>query len=147
VENKFAETYISTLGVDITKKVLDLGDGCAVSFVIWDIAGQRAALQQHRQKFYNGANAAFIVFDKTREDSFESIEFWIRDIRASVPEQIPIILIGNKSDLTYDEKVTTDMIAARAEELGFHYIETSAKTGENVTEAFTDLAYQIVAKV
>ncbi len=147
VENKFVETYIASIGVDITKKTIPLSEGCEVNFLIWDVAGQRKQFQAQRSRFYMGANSIFIVYDKTRPESFASIEFWMKDIKSAIFDPIPIILIGNKSDLTTEEKVTTAQIAAKAAELGFPFIETSAKTGENVQEAFTYMAYQIVSKV
>ncbi len=147
VENKFVENYIASIGVDITKRTIPLGDGCDVNFLIWDVAGQRKQFQAQRGRFYMGANSIFIVFDKTRPESFASIDFWIKDIKSAIFDPIPIILIGNKCDLVLEEKVTTAQVAAKAGELGFPFIETSAKTGENVQEAFTYMAYQIVSKV
>ncbi len=147
VENKFVDNYIASIGVDITKKTIPLGEECNVNFLIWDVAGQRKQFQQQRGRFYMGANSIFIVYDKTRPESFASIDFWIKDIKSAIFDPIPIILIGNKCDLTLEEKVTTAQVAAKAAELGFPFIETSAKTGENVQEAFTYMAYQVVSKV
>jgi Ras-related protein Rab-1A len=146
VEDKFMDTYIASIGVDITKKTITVGEGCDVNFLIWDVAGQRKQFQAQRGRFYTGANCIFIVYDKTRSDSFASIDFWLKDIKSAIFDPIPIILIGNKCDLALDEKVTTAQVAAKAAELGIPFIETSAKTGENVTEAFTYMAYQIVSK-
>lgn len=147
VENKFIENYIASIGVDITKKMIQVGEDCSVNFLIWDVAGQRQQFQAQRGRFYMGANSIFIVCDKTRPESFASIDFWIKDIKSAIHDPIPIILIANKCDLVLDEKVTTAQVDAKAAELGFPFIETSAKTGENVTEAFTYMAYQIVSKV
>ena len=147
VENKFVENYIASIGVDITKKTIQLSEECSVTFLIWDVAGQRQQFQLQRISFYKGANCVFIVYDKTRPDSFASIDFWLKDLKSAIIDPLPIILIGNKCDLTSEEKVTTAQIAAKSAELKVPFIETSAKTGENVQEAFTYMAYQVVSKL
>lgn len=149
VEGKFQDDYLSTLGVDITKKTIDLASETTVNFIIWDIAGQSNMLQMapQRKRFYNGANAALLVFDKTRHSTLESTAKWLKDIKDSVPDNIPIVLVGNKSDLVEKYEVTIQQALTKASDLGdFHLIETSAKTGENVEDAFRYLGYKIVAK-
>lgn len=145
VEDKFQDDYLSTIGVDITKKSLQIAEDLAVNFLLWDIAGQSSTqMLPYRKRFYSGANCALLVYDKTRPETLENTKKWLKDIQSSVGRVIPIVLVGNKNDLVYDEKVSTAVAKQFAEDLGFHFIETSAKTGENVTDAFRYLAYKIV---
>ena len=100
----------------------------------------------YRARFYNGANAAFLVCDRTRPETLESIKKWFDDIKQSVPKRIPMVIVGNKSDL--DElAVSEQSIQAMAEEFGFHYILTSAKTGVNVSDAFNYAAIRFLESI
>ncbi|MFX1455228.1 MAG: GTP-binding protein [Promethearchaeota archaeon] len=144
VENSFKEDYISTIGVQISKKTINLTDQNRMNFIIWDVGGQIFQMAPYRAKFYNGANAAFIVIDRTRPDSLDSIEKWYNDIKTSIAKNIPIIVVGNKSDLTDQIKISKDEIKEVAKQYGFHYILTSAKTGENVNDAFLYVAYRVI---
>lgn len=144
VDDQFKENYIATIGVDITKKTIELDKQCVVDFIIWDIGGQIQQMAPYRKRFYTGANAAFIVFDITRHETFDHIQRWLDDISKEVGDKIPKIIVGNKNDLIYDMEVETEEIKKLAEDLGLEYIETSAKTSENVHEAFTYMAYKVV---
>ncbi|MEJ2248341.1 MAG: GTP-binding protein [Candidatus Lokiarchaeota archaeon] len=142
VENKFTENYLTTIGVDITKKEVELIQGkTTVSFLIWDIGGQ---FSRYRQKFYNGANAALMVIDRTRLETLKSVNDWYDDIKNSIKRDIPVVLVGNKSDLVSEIKVSEEDIKKVAKELDFHYIITSAKTGENVSDLFMYVGYVVV---
>ncbi|TFG15210.1 MAG: GTP-binding protein [Promethearchaeota archaeon] len=145
-ENNFLESYISTIGVEISKKSIVMNQDTHVNFVLWDIGGQMSQMAPYRKRFYEGANAAFIVIDRTREGNLESIEKWYDDIKQSVPANIPIVIVGNKSDLKDAILIGENEIKATAKELGFHSIMTSAKTGENVNEAFLYIAYRFIEK-
>ena len=70
-----------------------------------------------------------------------------KDIKKSVARDVPIVIVGNKSDLRDDIVISEDEIRATAKQLGFHYILTSAKTGENVNEAFLYIAYRFIEKI
>lgn len=143
IEDSFEEDYIVTLGVQLSKKTINLTEKIKMNFIIWDIAGQdRFAF--NRSKFYEGSNAAFIVIDRSRQGNLESVEKWYNDIRKSIPRSIPIILVGNKSDLTDQLCISEYEIKEVAKKHDFHYILTSAKTGENVNDAFLYIAYRVI---
>ena len=146
MKNEFHESYISTIGVEISKKVVDIGDKTSINFIIWDIGGQVQQMIPYRKRFYSGANAGFIVVDRSRPENQKSIEKWYNEIKESVSKNIPIVIVGNKSnlsDIVVSEKVIKDI----ADKHGFHYILTSAKTGENVNDSFLYIAYRFLESV
>ena len=145
VKNIFKESYISTIGVDISKKIVDIGDKTSINFIIWDIGGQIKQMTPYRKRFYSGANAAFIVIDRTRPEHQRSIEKWYNEIKESVSSNLPIVIVGNKSDLS--DVVSENDIKEIADKYGFHYILTSAKTGENVNDAFIYIAYKFLETI
>ncbi|UCD00831.1 MAG: GTP-binding protein [Promethearchaeota archaeon] len=142
VENEFKKNYISTLGVQVSEKTVNISESTLINYVIWDIGGQITQIAPYRKKFYNGANAAFIVIDRTRPNNLESVEKWYSDIRKSVERDIPIVIVGNKSDLVDEIVINEEEIKEVAKEYNFHYILTSALTGENVNDAFLYIAYR-----
>jgi Ras-related protein Rab-11A len=144
VENAFKRDYISTIGVQISKKTIHLTEENKMNFIIWDIGGQSFQMAPYRARFYNGANAALIVVDRTRPDHLKSVEKWYNDIKASIPKNIPIVIVGNKSDLSDDIVISKEEIRDMAKKYDFHYILTSAKTGENVNDAFLYIAYRVI---
>jgi len=144
VENSFKEDYISTLGVQVSKKTVNLTDKIKMNFIIWDIGGQSFQIAPYRTKFYNGTNAAFIVIDRSRLNQLNSVEKWYNDIKDSIKVNIPIVIVANKSDLTDQLVISEEDIKEVAKQFGFHYILTSAKTGLQVNDAFLYIAYRVI---
>jgi small GTP-binding protein len=91
-----------------------------------------------RKFYFKGSNGAFAVFDVTNPQTLLEISTWVKSFRKTVGDDIPMILIGNKKDL--DRKVKRSEAEDLAKELKCDYLETSAKTGEGVEEAFQKLA-------
>ena len=147
VQNSFKENYISTIGVEISKKNIDLSSETQIQFIIWDIGGQKQEMQPFRKRFFSGANAAFIVVDRTRPSTLENFKFWNKSIKEVVNANIPTVIIGNKSDLIDDIVVSKSNIKKIADEYGYRYLLTSAKTGENVDDAFMYIAYKFLESV
>ncbi|MFX1452843.1 MAG: GTP-binding protein [Promethearchaeota archaeon] len=144
VENTFERDYISTIGVQISKKSVYLSEKTKFNFIIWDIGGQVQQMAPYRANFYNGANAAFIVIDRTRPNALKSIERWYSDIKKSISRNISIVIVGNKSDLVDKLAVSEEEMKEVAKQFGFHYIVTSALTGENCNDAFLYIAYRVI---
>ena len=147
VENSFGESYQSTIGVEISQKKLNLSEDTKINFVIWDIGGQIIQMAPYRKRFFSGANSAFIVLDRTRSNALKSIEIWHNEIKKQVGKKINIILVGNKSDLVDDIVISENEIKEIADQNGFNYIFTSAKTGENVQDSFLYMAYKFLESV
>ncbi len=143
-KNRFQESYHSTIGVDISQKDMELGENTVINFAIWDIGGQITQMAPYRRRFYEGAHSAFIVVDRTRPLNLNSVEIWHNEINKYVGKDINIILVGNKSDLAENIVISEEEIKEIADKNDFHYILTSAKTGENVQDAFLYIAYKFL---
>lgn len=138
-DNVFRKTYIMSIGVNITSKIIYQEDA-KIEVVIWDIAGH-SKFDKSRRLFYEGARGMFIVFDLTRPETFYSIEKWYYDIKQKLKNDIPGFLLGNKADLIDQSNLTIaeSEITRLASDLNLEYIQTSALTGENVDNAFMKL--------
>ena len=142
VENRFSTDYKASIGVDISKKTICLEDRTNVNFILWDLAGDVRQMAPHRKKFYQGADCAFIVFDLADPKTFRNVESWHKDLIDQIGKKIPVILVGNKSDL--QNKVEFSNMHKLAKKLGSNAIDTSAKSDINVEEAFTYCAYEMI---
>ena len=147
VENKFSLHYKFTIGVDFMTKTVEYEPGKDAKLTLWDIGGQER-FKVLRRSFYEGTNGALVVFDLSRANTFLKMKEWLSDARQAIEKIFPVIIIGNKLDLIPEIGEIID----RNEPLQFAknedsiYIETSAKTGENVDKAFLDLTLKMVEK-
>lgn len=144
----FSQSHLMTLGADYGEKTIDLLDDNPITMQIWDVAGQ-PSFKQIRARFIQNVEGAAIVFDLTRYDTFKKLGNWLKELwKANPGRDIPILLIGNKVDLTKERKIDTNTILKFIDYLASHkvikisfinYLETSAKTGENVEKGFNML--------
>ena len=145
VEDSFQADYKSTIGTSIMKKECEFGGlESRVRFVIWDLAGQ-AQFKRVRHTYLGNAEAGILVYDVTRQDTFENIEGWFKEIK-SVSPNISLILVGNKIDLEGKRIICIEKGEELSKKLNLSYIETSAKTGENINDAFKMLALQMIKR-
>ncbi|NHI94826.1 MAG: GTP-binding protein [Candidatus Lokiarchaeota archaeon] len=138
-DDKFEESYSPTIGTDFNLKIVKLPEiGVEVSMSVWDIGGHEQ-FSSIRQFYYQGANCGLIVYDVTRKETFKSIKYWYDDLKKWTGHILPIAILGNKSDLEEKEVSEAD-INKLSSRIQASWYETSAKTGKNVNEAFTELA-------
>lgn len=147
VQNAFSDSYKLTLGVDFLVKGLELEHGIRAKLNIWDIGGQKR-FDFMRRQFYKGAKGALLIFDLTRAETYTEMREWLSDLQTSVEEEVPFLLVGNKADLIEETGEIVDRLEVQkfAENENSLYLETSAKTGYNVEEAFKSLAKIMIEK-
>ena len=144
VHNKFSERYELTIGVDFLSKDV-IVNGFNIRITIWDIGGQER-FKFMRNRFYDGANGALLVFDLTRSNTYTEIKKWLKEFQQHAGNNVPFVLIGNKLDLVENigEIIESQEAKKFAEDKNSIYIETSAKTGANVEDSFIGLAQKMV---
>ncbi len=89
--------------------------------------------------YYRDAAAAVIVYDITKAGTFNAVKAWVKELRTMGPADTVIAIAGNKSDLADEREVDMDEAKAYADEIGALYIETSAKSADNVQEMFREI--------
>ena len=165
IDNKFSNVYMSTIGFDLKHKQITLKDGTDAKIMIYDTAGQER-FKSLAANYIKKANGILLVYDISDHQTFENIEMWMNNrdnnfrknvnnntINSSINniimekgDKLPIVLVGNKADLTEERQVTKEEGKNLAENKGFHFYETSCKDGANVTESFLDLAELVYEK-
>lgn len=144
---KFDKEYLQTIGADFALLKRTLKD-IQFSASIWDLAGQ-AKFQSVRRSYYLGTSGALLVYSIKDQQSLENVEKWLLELRSNLMKKdIPVLMIGNKSDLkddTYDQSKAEHYFNELNEkyENDIMHIETSALTGENVEQAFDSLILKI----
>ena len=122
---------------------------------LWDTAGQET-YKSITRSYFRGASGALLVFDITRRSTFEAVTPWLNDLRQIAEENIIVILVGNKLDLADDEAASENnkrqVTKEEAEDWCtqnkvMEYVETSAKSGENVEEAFLEVSERIYRNI
>lgn len=140
VDQTYQEDLQTSTGGTFSSKTFIYGNNQLLKFEIWDTAGQ----ERYRALttiFYKEANAAILVYDITRVDSFEQLqEYWVKQIQESAPENIITVICGNKSDLINQEKVDEEKAREYAKEIGALFCLTSAKNAYGINDLFIQIA-------
>ena len=139
--DKFEKNSKATIGVEFIYKTLKINKDI-FKIEIWDTAGEER-YKSITSAYYKGAKGAIIVYDITSEQSFNNIETWIHEVKGKSSNNLQILIIGNKSDLYKDRKISLEKGIEKAQSLNLHLLETSALDKTNVTEAFYCLFKEI----
>lgn len=137
-KGEFYEYQEPTIGAAFMTQTVQLPDS-TVKFEIWDTAGQER-YKSLAPMYYRGAAAAVIVYDMSSEESFRAAKLWVQELQHN---DTLIALAGNKSDLEQNRSVEREVAQAYADEKGILFMETSAKTGQNVNEIFQCIAEKL----
>ena len=136
VHSLFSAKYHSTVGVKIDRKQVQLGD-TTVNLLLWDVEG-RTSEQDIPASYLRGAHAVFYVADGTRRETFEQMVSLREHVKAAAGD-VPSIVALNKADLK-EQWLFTPADSAKLISGGFHVLNTSAKSGEGVEDAFRWIA-------
>ena len=134
----FDNNYQATIGIDFLSKTLYLDDR-TVRLQLWDTAGQER-FRSLIPNYIRDSSVAVIVFDITNKQTFISCDKWVEDVKNERGNDAVIVLVGNKIDKAEERCVTKEEAEAKARSLDAFYIETSAKTGDNVKQLFKQIA-------
>jgi len=142
VDDKYTESFVSTIGVDYKIKTITDDAGNTVKLQIWDTAGQER-FRTITSSYYHGAHGIIVVYDVTDNVTFSNVKQWLEEISRYASQTVAKLLVGNKSDLETDRVVSYQAAKEFADESHLAFIETSAKTGHNVKEAFTKMVQEV----
>jgi small GTP-binding protein len=147
VFSMFDDKYIETIGAKVTKRTMAIEKKSTrqryrLKLMVWDIAGQKT-LDFIKPTYYRDAEGALVVADITRRETLDNAVRWGRSIR-EVCGEIPVVMLINKYDLKDHGQFTPEEAVQVAGGLGAPSFTTSAKTGENVENAFSTLGRHLI---
>jgi small GTP-binding protein len=148
VNNSFDDRYFETVGTKVIKKRIkyekDGGNIIDLNLLIWDIMGQKEFIRTQELAFH-GAQGAIIVCDITRKETLENLCHWQQTL-FEVAGPVPTVILANKNDLINNAKFCHKEFCEVCEQLKAPSYSTSAKTGENVEDAFRKIGSELIAK-
>ena len=141
INNSFSEEFKTTVGVEFGAKNIEMNNNI-YRIQIWDTAGQEN-FRSIARAYYKNCVCACIVYDIANRPSFESIQSWIDDCTKQSSKSVLLVLIGNKNDLEDKREVKYEEGEKFAKSHNMIFLETSAKTGNNVNDIFLKSVRQI----
>ncbi|GJN02623.1 hypothetical protein PR202_ga19993 [Eleusine coracana subsp. coracana] len=165
-DKRFQPVHDLTIGVEFGARMITI-DNKPIKLQIWDtvhtlplslpsyascdalsrlVAGQES-FRSITRSYYRGAAGALLVYDITRRETFNHLASWLEDARQHANANMTIMLVGNKCDLSHRRAVSYEEGEQFAKEHGLIFMEASAKTAQNVEEAFVKTAGAIYKKI
>ncbi|KAL3229077.1 Vacuolar protein sorting-associated protein 21 [Nakaseomyces bracarensis] len=147
VSNDFSENKEPTIGAAFLTQRVTINEH-TVKFEIWDTAGQER-FASLAPMYYRNAQAALVVYDITKPQSFIKARHWVKELQEQASKDIIIALVGNKVDVLEngtERSVSREEAEKLAEEENLLFFETSAKTGENITDVFLAIGEKVPIK-
>ncbi|WCJ21215.1 Ras-related protein Rab-2A [Euphorbia peplus] len=144
-DKRFQPVHDLTIGVEFGARMVTI-DSRPIKLQIWDTAGQET-FRSITRSYYRGAAGALLVYDITRRETFNHLTNWLADAREVANPNMTIMLVGNKSDLANRRAVSREEGEQFAQENGLLFMEASARTAQNVEEAFIGTAGKILRNI
>lgn len=144
-EDTFSPAFISTIGIDFKIRTIEV-DGKRIKLQVWDTAGQER-FRTITTAYYRGAMGIMLVYDVSNLKSFENISNWIRNIEIHATQDVELMILGNKCDISDKRQVSKEKGEQLALQHSIKFFETSAKAAINIEEAFVTLARDIKLKM
>jgi len=135
-EEKFVGKYVTTIGIDYGVKPVQVPGHGSVRVNFWDVAGGDEYFDI-RNEFYRDVQGAVLVFDVSSRGTFDKLDSWMKEAASHGAKEPAMLLIGNKTDKKRD--VSEAEAKAWASSRDMQYMETSAKDGSGVKQAFEAL--------
>jgi len=147
VRDEFTERVESTIGAAFLVHKMNV-DGKNIKLEIWDTAGQER-FKSLAPMYYRGASAAIIVYDITKQSSFDTMTRWVDELKQRAPPNIVLGIAGNKIDLENQRTVPRETVEKYlSEQLADKnpvYHECSAKTGQGIRDLFEDICKRLIS--
>uniref|UniRef100_A0A672PZ81 Calcium release activated channel regulator 2A n=1 Tax=Sinocyclocheilus grahami TaxID=75366 RepID=A0A672PZ81_SINGR len=137
-DNFFHSGTCATVGIDYSVKTLTV-DNSQVALQMWDTAGQERYRSITKQ-FFRKADGVVVVYDITNEQTFTAVRQWLASVQEGAGEDIPIMLLGNKTDLDGQREVPLGLAEKLAKDFQLIFYECSAFSSNNVTESMIHMA-------
>ncbi|KAG9273067.1 hypothetical protein AMEX_G12162 [Astyanax mexicanus] len=128
----------ATVGIDYSVKTLVV-DNSQVALQMWDTAGQERYRSITKQ-FFRKADGVVVMYDITSEQTFTAVRSWLASVQEGAGEDIPVMLLGNKTDLEGQREIQFKAGEKLAKDSQLIFFECSAFSGHNVTESMVQLA-------
>ncbi|XP_045104846.1 ras-related protein Rab-21-like isoform X1 [Portunus trituberculatus] len=138
----FQKNTSSTIGASFSN-VDAIIDDVKVKMQVWDTAGQER-FRSMAPMYYRGANAALLVFDLTKYDTFTDVKAWAHELTHRVEGELMLVVVGNKVDLAEQRVVQAATARNYAASIGAPFFETSALDNTGVQEMFQEVAARMV---
>eukprot|EP01027_Heterolobosea_sp_BB2_P023694 GEZU01035652.1.p1 GENE.GEZU01035652.1~~GEZU01035652.1.p1 ORF type:complete len:216 (+),score=36.38 GEZU01035652.1:382-1029(+) len=146
IKDSFKDYLETTIGASYMCKTLRINDETDLKFSVWDTAGQE---QYHSlvPLYFRNAAAVLVVYDITREATFEDAKNWVKELDNQAPDDVIIALVGNKSDLEDIRQVKRATGEDYANTINAIFTETSAKADVGIADLFKQLGQMYLRKM
>uniref|UniRef100_A0AAQ6AAE3 EF-hand domain-containing protein n=1 Tax=Amphiprion ocellaris TaxID=80972 RepID=A0AAQ6AAE3_AMPOC len=137
-DDSFHSGTSATVGIDYSVKTITV-DSSQVALQLWDTAGQERYRSITKQ-FFRKADGVVVMYDITAEQSFTAVRQWLTSVKEGAGEDIPLMLLGNKTDKEIERQIQKAVGERLAKDSQMSFYECSAYSGFNVVESMVHLA-------